>query len=232
MAQKNNALSFTQIDRAKPKAKDYPLYDGQGLFLSVNANGSKLWRLENSNTSLITKYLIQWQLLTMVRPNEAVTAEFKDIDEDKGLWIIPAHKMKQTKSNKNQDHAVPLSKQALELLEKIKRISLNGYLFPSLRADNGHLTAQTANKAIRDNLGYKGQLTAHGLRKVASTYLHELGILPDVVELCLAHTIKGIRGVYNKAEYIKHRKEALQKWGDYVQQCQIKAKAKHLQLVA
>ena len=58
-------------------------------------------KLINSNTDLLTKYLIQWQLLTMVRPNEAVTAEWTDIDEDKELWVIPAHKMKQTKANEN-----------------------------------------------------------------------------------------------------------------------------------
>lgn len=189
-------------------------------------------RLENSNLDLLTKYLIEWQLLTMVRPNEAVTAEWSDIDEEKGIWTIPPHKMKQTKSNRNESHIVPLSKQARALLEKIKRFALNDYLFPSLRSTNGHLTSQTANKAIRDGLNYQGNLTAHGLRKIASTYLHESGVLPDVVELCLAHTIKGIRGVYNKAEYIPHRKQALQQWGDYVQQCQIKAKAPHLKIVA
>ncbi|OOF38185.1 hypothetical protein BKK47_09885 [Rodentibacter mrazii] len=189
-------------------------------------------RLENSNLDLITKYLIQWQLLTMVRPNEAVTAEYADIDEEKGLWIIPANKMKQTKSNRNEAHIIPLSKQALYLLGNIKRLSLNGYLFPSLRSESGHLSGQTANKAIRDGLGYKGKLKAHGLRKIASTYLHEAGILPDVVELCLAHTIKGIRGIYNKAEYLPHRRTALQKWGDYVEQCQLQAIAPHLKIVA
>ncbi|MCQ9123315.1 tyrosine-type recombinase/integrase [Rodentibacter caecimuris] len=189
-------------------------------------------RLENSNLDLITKYLIQWQLLTMVRPNEAVTAEYADIDEEKGLWIIPSHKMKQTKSNRNEDHIVPLSKQSIALLANIKRLSLSGYLFPSLRSESGHLSGQTANKAIRDGMGYKGKLKAHGLRKIASTYLHEAGILPDVVELCLAHTIKGIRGVYNKAEYLSHRKAALQKWGNYVEQCQLQAIAPHLKIVA
>ena len=188
--------------------------------------------LNNSNTDLLTKYLIQWQLLTMVRPNEAVTAEWAEIDEEKGLWTIPPHKMKSTKANENRPHFVPLSGQAKSMLDKIKRISGdNLYLFPSVKASNGHLNSQTANKAIRDNMGYEGKQTAHGMRKIASTYLHEAGILPDVVEMCLAHTIKGIRGVYNEAEYLPHRKEALQKWGDYVDQCYLQAAAKHLKIV-
>ncbi len=189
--------------------------------------------LDNSATDLLTKYLIRWQLLTMVRPNEAVTAEWADIDEDKGLWTIPAHKMKQTKANANKPHLVPLSKQAKTLLEKIKRLAGSSpYLFHSMRAKEGYLSSQTANKAIRDNMGYKDRQTAHGLRKIASTYLHEKGVIPDVVEMCLAHTIKGIRGVYNEAEYLSHRKEALQQWGDYVEQCQLQTIAPHLKIVA
>ena len=81
-------------------------------------------------------------------------------------------------------------------------------------------------------MGYKDRQTAHGLRKIASTYLHEKGVIPDVVEMCLAHTIKGIRGVYNEAEYLSHRKQALQQWGDYVEHCQLQAIAPHLKIVA
>ncbi|MGR6981773.1 tyrosine-type recombinase/integrase [Testudinibacter sp. P27/CKL/0425] len=189
-------------------------------------------RLENSDTDLLTKYLIQWQLLTMVRPNEAVTAEWADIDLDKALWTIPAEKMKQTKANEGIPHLVPLSKQAMRLLAKIQRLDKpSPYVFPSVRAVSRHINSQTANKAIRDNLGYRHQQTAHGLRKVASTYLHELGVMPDVIEMCLAHTIKGIRGVYNEADYFPHRKKALQQWGDFVAKCQVQATSKHLRIV-
>lgn len=190
-------------------------------------------KLENSDTDLLTKYLIQWQLLTMVRPNEAVTAEWSEIDLDKKLWTIPPHKMKQTKASEDTPHLVPLSKQALSLLERIKRLEKNSpFVFPSVRSKDGYLNSQTANKAIRDNMGYRDKQTAHGLRKIASTYLHELGVMPDVIEMCLAHTIKGIRGVYNEAEYIPHRRKALQQWGDYVAKCKAKANNSHLRIVA
>lgn len=190
-------------------------------------------RLENSDTDLLTSYLIQWQLLTMVRPNEAVTAEWTEIDLDKKLWTIPAEKMKQTKASENKPHFVPLSKQALALLDRIKRLNRNSpYVFPSTRSKDGYLNRETANNAIRDNMGYRGKQTAHGLRKIASTYLHEQGVMPDVVEMCLAYTIKGIRGVYNEAEYLPHRQKALQKWGDFVAKCKAQSHSKHLKLVA
>ncbi|XHO12873.1 tyrosine-type recombinase/integrase [Mannheimia haemolytica] len=189
-------------------------------------------RLQNSNLELLTRYLIQWQLLTMIRANEAVTAEYTDIDEEKRLWVIPPQKMKQKHGGK--PHIVPLSKQAYSLLQKIKTLANgNGYLFPSVRTKTGRMNPQTVNKAIRKSLGYsKEALTAHGLRKTTSSYLHEKGILPDVVELCLSHTIGGLRGVYNKAKYLPQRREAMQLWGDYVAQCMAKSGVSHLKLVA
>lgn len=190
-------------------------------------------KMENSDTDLLTKYLIQWQLLTMVRPNEAVTAEWAEIDFDKKLWTIPAEKMKQTKASDDKPHLVPLSKQALSLLERIKRLDKRSpFIFPSVRSKAGYLNRETANNAIRDNMGYRGKQTAHGLRKIASTYLHEQGVMPDVIEMCLAHTIKGIRGVYNEAEYLPHRQKALQQWGDFVAKCKTNRDGNHLKLVA
>lgn len=181
-------------------------------------------RLENSDVNLLTKYLIQWQLLTMVRPNEAVTAEWSDIDINQKLWIIPAEKMKQTKTSSDKPHLVPLSSQSLELLKRIRRLNRNSaFIFPSVRSGNGHINRETANNAIRDDMGYRGKQTAHGLRKIASTYLHEAEVMPDVIEMCLSHTIGGIRGVYNNAQYLEQRKEALQKWGDYVEECKKRA---------
>lgn len=210
-----------------------PLGRGKNPNIKPDELPTFLDKLENSNIDLLTKYLIQWQLLTMVRPNEAVTAEWTEIDFSKKLWTIPAEKMKQTKANQNKAHLVPLSTQALSLLERIKTISANSpFLFPSHRTKTKHLNSQTANKAIRDNMGYKDKQTAHGLRKIASTYLHEIGIMPDVVEACLAHTIKGIRGVYNEADYLPHRKKALQKWGDYINKCKTTTNKKFLKIVA
>lgn len=210
-----------------------PLGRGKNPNIKPDELPTFLDKLENSNIDLLTKYLIQWQLLTMVRPNEAVTAEWTEIDFSKKLWTIPAEKMKQTKANQNKAHLVPLSTQALSLLERIKTISANSpFLFPSHRTKTKHLNSQTANKAIRDNMGYKDKQTAHGLRKIASTYLHEIGIMPDVVEACLAHTIKGIRGVYNEADYLPHRKKALQKWGDYINKCKTTTNKKFFKIVA
>lgn len=226
-----NALFIIPLNPCSNIKKAFePKARGEFAYITFEELPEFCERLQNSNLDILTRYLIQWQLLTMVRAKEAVTAEYADIDEEKRLWIIPPEKMKQGHGGK--PHIVPLSKQAFSLLQKIKVLANgNGYLFPSVRTKTGIMNEQTANKSIK-NLGYKDRLTAHGLRKTASSYLHEKEILPDVVELCLAHSIGGLRGVYNKAEYLPQRRQAMQLWGDYVAQCMIKAGASHLKLVA
>lgn len=179
--------------------------------------------LDDSNSSIQVKILIKWQLLTMVRPKEAVSAEWQEIDFDKKTWTIPAPKMKGGK----RSHTVPLSRQAITLLEKIK--SITGYkrfVFQSGTNPNKSMSSQTANRAIKLLVGgkYKDRLTAHGLRSIASTYLNEQLINYDVIEACLSHIIADqTRKAYNRSDYFEQRIEVMQQWGDYVERCSIKS---------
>ncbi len=179
--------------------------------------------LDDSNSSIQVKILIKWQLLTMVRPREAVSAEWQEIDFAKKTWTIPAPKMKGGK----RSHTVPLSRQAITLLEKIK--SITGYkrfVFQSGINPNKSMSSQTANRAIKLLVGgkYKDRLTAHGLRSIASTYLNEQLINYDVIEACLSHIIADqTRKAYNRSDYFEQRIEVMQQWGDYVERCSIKS---------
>lgn len=179
--------------------------------------------LDDSNSSIQVKTLIKWQLLTMVRPREAVSVEWQEIDFAKKTWTIPAPKMKGGK----RSHTVPLSRQAITLLEKIK--SITGYkrfVFQSGTNPNRSMSSQTANRAIKLLVGgkYKDRLTAHGLRSIASTYLNEQLINYDVIEACLSHIIADqTRKAYNRSDYFEQRIEVMQQWGDYVERCSIKS---------
>ena len=88
----------------------------------------------------------------------------------------------------------------------------------------GSLTKPFAHNAINTALkvALQGQaipaFTVHDLRRTASTLLHESGWASDVVEKALNHTINGVRGVYNRAEYAPQRCEMLQFWADYIEQ--------------
>jgi len=169
--------------------------------------------LNNASVRLETRLLIEWQLLTWVRPGEAVRTRWSDIDIETGMWNIPAEFMKMKKP-----HKVPLSKEALRVLDSMKAISGHReWVFPSIKAPLNHMHEQTANAAII-RMGFGGELVAHGMRSIARTAAEESGkFRTDVLEAALAHSKKDeIIAAYNRAEYLKEREILMQWWSDYV----------------
>lgn len=161
-----------------------------------------------------TRCLIEWQLHTIVRPGEAAGTRWDEIDFQKKIWTIPAERMK-----KRKPHFVPLSQQALTLLEVMKPISgRTEFVFPSDRKPKVHIHFQTANMALK-RMGYGQKLVAHGLRSLASTTLNEQGFDPEIIESALAHTGKNdVRNAYNRAQYIERRKTMMSWWSEHIEQ--------------
>jgi integrase len=148
-----------------------------------------------------------------VRPGELRTAEWKEFDFDKEVWIIPRAKTKM-----RSEHVVPLSRQALMILDETRVLTGRGrYLFPGVRTPLRPLSENTLNAALR-RLGYsEDEMTAHGFRSTASTLLNESGKWsPDAIERALAHKGEGVRGVYNRSPYWHERVEMAQWWSDYL----------------
>lgn len=173
----------------------------------------KLMRsLVMSNLSVSTRCLIEWRLLTLVRPSEASGARWVEIDLDAKLWTIPAERMKA-----KREHVVPLSPQALEILDVMKPISAHReHIFPSRNDPKHAMNSQTANAALK-RIGYGGKLVAHGLRSIASTAMNEAGFNADVIEAALAHSDKNeVRKAYNRSTYLEQRKELMSWWGSRV----------------
>lgn len=166
--------------------------------------------------SEITRLGVQLISHLFLRPNEVLDGEWAEIDFDKGIWEIPAERMK-----KRRTHVVPLSKQALALLQQLHSLTgFDTHLFPS-RAKvrkNAHQRYRVALK----RLGYHGEQTLHGFRHIASTklnnYTDENGMKFDgrVIEFALAHKVQGVAGVYNKAEYLHDRKIINQWYSDFL----------------
>ncbi|ECF6815116.1 tyrosine-type recombinase/integrase [Salmonella enterica subsp. enterica serovar Thompson] len=182
----------------KPKKQNMPTLRPEEL--------PKLMRsLIMSNLSVSTRCLIEWQLLTLVRPSEASGARWVEIDLDAKLWTIPAERMKA-----KREHIVPLSPQALDILEVMKPISAHReHVFPSRNDPKQPMNSQTANAALK-RIGYGGKLVAHGLRSIASTALNEAGFNPDVIEAALAHSDKNeVRRAYNRSTYLLKRIELM-----------------------
>ena len=156
------------------------------------------------------KLAIHLLLLTMVRKADLVGANWDDVSLDTGEWHIP-----ETKTGK--PHVVYCSKQAIELFKELRELARSSpYVLPSRSDLQEPIAHSTLNVAIR-TLGLEiADFVLHDFRRTASTHLHEAGFPADVVEKALAHTIGGIRGVYNRAEYATQRTQMLQVWADMV----------------
>ena len=156
-----------------------------------------------------TRLALQLLAHTFVRTSELIGAEWVEFDLNHALWIIPANRMKM-----RAEHVVPLSRQALVMLDELKEMS-NGsrFVFPGRNRDKP-ISNNTMLFALY-RLGYKGRMTGHGFRAVASTILNETGFNSDVIERQLAHCERNeIRGAYNRAEYLPKRKRMMQEWSD------------------
>ncbi len=172
-----------------------------------------MMEIANASIKRTTRCLIEWQLHTMTRPAEAATTRWADIDFDKCIWTIPPERMK-----KRRPHTIPLTDQALSLLETLKQLSGNReYVFPSDRNPRTHANSQTANMALK-RMGFQDRLVSHGLRSMASTILNEHGWDPELIEVALAHVDKDeVRSAYNRTDYIERRRPMMAWWSEFIQ---------------
>lgn len=176
--------------------------------------------LQKSNRTPQIKLLVEWQLLNILRPFEAVAVEWNDIDWETSTLNIPAERMK----GGRKPHSIPITKQAIAILEEMKKY--NGHhkhIFTHRTDRNKPANSQTVNNAIKRLSGgkYKGLLVAHGLRSIASTYLHERFTTETlVIEACLSHTNKDtVMSAYHRKNWLDRRREIMQEWADFVEAC-------------
>ncbi|HVK95072.1 MAG TPA: integrase arm-type DNA-binding domain-containing protein [Noviherbaspirillum sp.] len=155
--------------------------------------------------------------LTWVRTVELRMMKFEEIDGD--IWRIPAGKMK-----RKRDHLVPLSRQALALLKELKMRSRgSAYVFPAEHRDDRPMSENSILYLLW-RMGYRGRMTGHGWRTIASTWANERGFNRDAIERQLAHAPDDkVRAAYNRAEYLPERRVMLQEWADWLDSCQVDA---------
>lgn len=169
--------------------------------------------LSYASIKVTTRCLIEWQLHTMVRPSEAATAKWDEIDFENKLWDIPGDSMKMKRTQ-----TVPLTEQSLALLKIIKPFSGHReYIFPSDREPSKPSNPQTANMALK-RVGFKGRLVAHGMRSIASTTMNEQGFDADIIEAALAHVDKNeVRRAYNRSDYLERRRVLMAWWSEHIE---------------
>ena len=163
----------------------------------------------------IMNHAFQLLALTFLRAQELMGAQWNEINFEEKVWIIPAERMKM-----RRPHTVYLTSQMIAVLNTIKTNHFHSiYIFYDKKRDTAIKNERLINSLYK--LGYKGKMTAHGFRALASTILNEEEFNPDVIEKQLAHIdSNSVRRAYNRAEYLEDRNKMMQWWSNFiVEQC-------------
>ena len=170
-----------------------------------------------------TRLLIEWQLHTMVRPNEAAGSRWAEIDLNNKTWTIPKGRMKKVGTSKQweerKDHIIPLTPQTLAILNLMKPFSGHlEYVFPNQRDRDAKAGPDSANNALK-RAGLKGKQPAHGMRTIASSTLNEEQFNPDVIEAALYHLDPNEqRRTYNRTDYFNQRCVMMEWWSNRIEE--------------
>lgn len=171
----------------------------------------------HSISSPITRIGLLVATNLFLRPSEVLLGRWSEIDWDNKVWHIPAERMKGKKP-----HAEPLSRQVIELLEQVRIYTWHTDFIFEVKTKNPKDALQRYRNALK-KLGYGGEQTLHGFRHIASTklnnYTDENGYKFDerVIEMALAHKVQGVKGVYNRADYLQDRTKLNQWYSDWLQ---------------
>ena len=159
-----------------------------------------------------TRLAMQLMALTFVRTSELIAARWAEFDLAAAEWRIPPERMKM-----KTPHIVPLSPQAVEVLKVLHTLSRGRVLlFPGERDHDKPMSNNTILMALA-RMGYKGRMTGHGFRGVASTILHEQGYAHHAIELQLAHQERNeVSAAYNHALYLKDRRVMMCDWANHL----------------
>lgn len=184
--------------------------------ISIKELPALLKAINASDASMVVKIATLLTLHVFLRSSELRGGKWSEIDWDACIWEIPASRMKMKEA-----HIVPLSRQSIHILKTLKQINGEGeYIFAALgsyKHKQPIISENVINNLLQD-IGFGEKLVGHGFRALASTTLNELlEFPPDVIERQLAHRERNaVKAAYNRATYLKQRKEMMQAWSDYI----------------
>lgn len=219
LAKHNPVADVKPADVLKPhKRRNYPRVGAKELPDLLHA-------IHGYVGSEHTRLALQLMALTFVRTSELIGARWSEFDVKAARWDLPAERMKM-----KTPHIVALSTQALAVLGRLKEISFDRELvFPGDVNPHKHMSNNTLLFALY-RMGYRGRMTGHGFRGVASTILHEQGWPHEHIELQLAHQERNaISAAYNHALYVAPRAKMMQAWADHLDELRRQSQEKMTQ---
>lgn len=193
--------AYRKVNYARIEAKDLP---------------HLLRQIEVYPGTHVTRMAIKLMAMTFVRTSELIGARWVEFDLEAARWDIPAERMKM-----RTPHIVPLAKQSIEVLAVLRTLSGDReWVFPGDRNPKKPMSNNTILKGL-ERMGYKGRMTGHGFRGLASTILHEQGYAHEHIELQLAHAPRNaVSAAYNHALHLKARAKMMQDWADFLERTQ------------
>jgi integrase len=206
LAERNPAADVKPSDALTPrKKKNHARLDTTEL-------PELLRKINDYDGTIVTRCALRLMALTLVRTSELINARWEEIDYKTKMWRIPAERMKM-----KTQHLVPLSKQALAVLEELRGVTGNReYIFASDRNSRKPISNNTILFALY-RMGCHSRMTGHGFRGIASTILHENGFPHEHIEIQLAHAERDeVSASYNHATYVQQRTKMMQDWADYL----------------
>ncbi|MFD0667338.1 tyrosine-type recombinase/integrase [Ramlibacter sp. MAHUQ-53] len=206
-ANRNPATDIRPSDILPARAKqNYARVDARELPMLLR-------KIDAYQGHTVTRLAIKLMALTFVRTGELIGARWAEFDLEAGRWDVPAERMKM-----RTPHIVPLSPQAIDVLRTLQTVTGGReLLFPGER-DHGKPMSNNTILAALERMGYKGQMTGHGFRGLASTILHEHEFDHAHIELQLAHSERNaVSAAYNHALYLPQRAEMMAWWGNYLE---------------
>lgn len=236
LCEANPAAGLVANLKDKPKAKKQPsIIDGKrDLDEQIAALRQLMIDCEAERCRATTKFALRFIALTAARPNEVHGASWDEMHDLRGKdprWVIPAARMKgdsERKTEEGGDHIVPLSPQAIEVLDAARRVTGNmPLIFPTERSPFKPMSENTL-RALLIRAGYHQRHVPHGFRAAFSTIMNEradrqwrkagnIGASPDraIIDLMLAHVPENkVEGAYNRAAYMQRRRELANEWAD------------------
>ena len=206
----NNPMAFIDLSvlLKKHKPKQFAHITDEKQFKAL------LCAIEAYPGDIYTKTALRFMPYVFVRPANIRAMLWSEINFAKRTWTIPALKMKADK-----EHIIPLTNSMIAILMEVKD-GKSDYVFPSPQTKLRMLSENTLNIGLK-RLGFAGEMTSHGFRHTASTFLHENlaahGQSHEIIEMLLAHSVgSSVSNVYNKAKYLEPKRKLLDWWSRYL----------------
>ncbi|MBI1301934.1 MAG: DUF4102 domain-containing protein [Alphaproteobacteria bacterium] len=206
-AETNIAEDLRGLVKAKPKSHFAAIEADQIPKFMADLRSHKI------KLNLQTYLAVNFMMLTFVRTGEMIGARWEEFDFENKTWLIPAQRMKM-----DREHIVPLSRQAIGILEELRELHNHPvFVFPSRGDRNKTMSNNTILMAL-DRMGYRGKMTGHGFRALAmSTIMEKLHYRHEVPDAQLAHAKRGdVARAYDRAKFLPERTKMMQEWADYL----------------